>query len=250
MSDYFQNFNKVDYAFGDEFNVKGGANLTLEVFQDLSAYVDMLDEIKDIGSYYFQYNILENDRPDQVSMKIYGTTNYHWTFYLMNDHVRRQGWPLSMRELDKKIKRDFPHKYVRTLDSLTGIMLPGQRAYGSVSSGGGKILRRHLDLGTIIIDSKDHFQAKEKMTHTAYEGITSSVTIESTGFEYNAPRYYEDGNGDFVDIDPSLRQGALLTEVTNYDHYIRENDKLKQIRVLRPDAIQGIVGNYLQALTS
>jgi len=250
MSDYFQNFPVVEYAFGDEFNVKGGANLTLELFQDLSAYVDIVDEIKDIGSYYFKYNILENDRPDQVSQKIYGSPNYHWTFYLMNDHVRRQGWPLSMVELDKKVKRDFPHKYIRTLDDLTGIMLPDQRAFGQVSSGGGTIKRRHLDLGLIIVDSKDHFQAKEKVVHTAYEGITRSITVESTGFEYNAPRYYEDGDGNYVDIDPATRQGALLTEVTNYDHYIRENDKLKQIKVLRPDAIQSVIGNYLQALSS
>ena len=165
--------------------------------------------------------------------------------------LRKQGWPLSMLELDKKVKRDFPHKFIRTVDDLTGIMLPGQRAFGSQSSGGGFILRRHLDLGLVIVDSKDHFQKDEKVSHTAYEGITSSITVKSTGHEYLSPRYYEDGNGDQVDIDPlSGTGGALLTEVTQYDHYIRENDKLKQIRVIRPDAIQSIVGNYIEALKS
>ena len=251
MSDFFNNFSKVAYAFGDEFNKKGGAELTLEIFQDLTSYVDLIDDIKDVSPYYSLYNILENDRPDQVSQKIYGTPNYHWTFYIMNDHLRKQGWPLSMLELDKKVKRDFPHKFIRTVDVLTGIMLPGQRAFGSISSGGGFILRRHLDLGLIIIDSKDHFQKDEKVSHTAYEGPTSSITVKSTGFEYLSPRYYEDGNGDQVDIDPhSGTGGALLTEVTQYDHYVRENDKLKQIRVIRPDAIQSIVGNYIEALKS
>ena len=48
MSDFFNNFSKVAYAFGDEFNKKGGAELTLEIFQDLTSYVDLIDDIKDV----------------------------------------------------------------------------------------------------------------------------------------------------------------------------------------------------------
>lgn len=250
MSDYFSNFGQLDYAFGDDFMKKGGANLVLEIFQDLTSYVDILDNVKDVSSYYATYHLLENDRPDQVSYKIYGTPNYHWTFYLMNDHIRRQGWPLSMKELDAKVKRDFPHKYIRTLDDLTGIMLPDQYCYGSVSSGGGKILRRNLDLGVIIVDSKDHFQANERVSHRAYSGVTRAITTKSTGWEYNSPRFYEDANGNVVDIDPYSPAPSIYNEVTQYDFYIRENDKLKEIRVIRPDAIQDIVNNYYQALQS
>lgn len=250
MSDFFSNFGQLDYAFGDDFMKKGGANLILEVFQDLTSYVDILDDIKDVSSFYTKYYILENDRPDQVSYKIYGSTNYHWTFYLMNDHIRRQGWPLSMKELDAKVKRDFPHKYIRTTNDLNGAMLPGQYCYGSQSSGGGQILRRNLDLGVLIVDSKDHFQVNEQVSHVAYSGITRAITVKSTGFEYNAPRFYEDGNGEVVDIDPYQLAPALYNEVTQYDFYVRENEKLKEIRVIRPDAIQDIVNNYYQALQS
>lgn len=250
MSDFFTNFSKIDYAFGDEFEKKGGGKLTFELFQDLTSYVDIVDEIKDISSFYSTYYILENDRPDQLSYQIYGTPNYHWTFYIMNDHVRRQGWPLTMVELDKKVKRDFPHKYIRTLDNLTGAMLPDQFCYGAISSGSGKIIRRHLDLGTIIVDSKDHFQRGERVSHRAYSGITKAITVKSTGFEYNAPRHYEDASGNIVDIDPYQDAPALYNEITNYDFYVKENDKLKEIRVIRPDAIESIVGKYLQALQS
>ena len=157
MSRFFQNFNKVDYVFGDEFNTKGALELTLELFQDITAYVNFIDELKDLAPYYSKYYVLDNDRPDQVSHKIYGTTDYHWTFYLMNDNIRRQGWPLSMRALDAKVKRDFPHKFVRSHADLTGIMIPGQRAFASNSAAGGKILRRNLDLGEIIIESDRDF---------------------------------------------------------------------------------------------
>ena len=250
MSQYFTNMRTIPYAFGDEFNKKGGAELTLEAFQDITSYVEIIDEVRENAPFYSKYYILDNDRPDQVSQKIYGTPIYHWTFFMMNDGLRRQGWPLSPNQLDKKIKRDFPHRYIRCVDDLTGIFLEGQRCEASQSGGQGLILRRHLDLGTIIVDSKEDFIPKEKVSHTAYSGITKSITVNSTGYEYNAPHHFEDVDGNIVDIDPALADPAIYTKVTNYDHYVRENNKLRELKVIRPDAIQNIVGLYFEALKS
>ena len=88
------------------------------------------------------------------------------------------------------------------------------------------------------------------MTNTAYSGVTSSVTVFGAGDEYNATHHYENGDGERVDIDPRQDEGALVTRVTNYDYYVRQNDKLKEIRVIRPDAIQSIVGNYFEGFKS
>jgi len=250
MSNYFTNFSNVDYVFGDDFAKKGGAELTLELFQDITSYVDFIDDLKDLAPYYQTYYVLDNDRPDQVSYQIYGTTDYHWTFYLMNDNIRRQGWPLSMRALDAKVKRDFPHKFVRSHADLTGIMIPGQRAFASNSAAGGRILRRNLDLGEIIIQSERDFFVPEQLTNTVYSGVTSSITVFGTGDEYNATHHYEDGDGERIDIDPRQDAGALVTKITNYDYYVRENDKLKEIKVIRPDSIQAIIGNFFEAIKS
>ena len=59
---------------------------------------------------------------------------------------------------------------------------------------------------------------------------------------------YKNSSNEQVDIDPAVGPGALLTEVTQYDHYIEENDKLKTISVIRPDAINDIVGSYFQTM--
>ena len=82
---YFTNFRQVDYTYGDDFIKRGGGDLYFELTQDLTAYVDVIDELKNLAPFYRKYYILENDRPDQVSQKIYGTPAYHWTFYIMND---------------------------------------------------------------------------------------------------------------------------------------------------------------------
>ena len=246
--EYFKNFPRVDYKYGDEFQKVGGGATVFEITHDLGAYVDILDAVRRNSSYYSKYTILDNDRPDIVSQKIYGSPAYHWTFFIMNDTLRQYGWPLTSIELEKKVKRDFPHKYIETRSDLTGAYLPGERAVGSVSSGSGVILRRNLDTGVIIIDSKDSFQKGETVTTATYAGNTTSVTAAAAGEEYNAPRHYTDGDGKHVDIDPAVGPGALLTEVTYFDYYVQQNDALKTINVIRPDVINDITSLYFRSL--
>lgn len=246
--DFFRNFPRVDYKFGDDFEKQGGGDAVFELTQDISAYVDIVDTIRQNSSYYSSYYILENDRPDVVSQKIYGTPAFHWTFFMMNDKLREFGWPLTFIELERKIKRDFPHKFIETRADLTGVFLPGERAVASTSAGNGVILRRNLDTGILFIDSTNSFRVGETVTTATYSGLTSSITVASTGEEYNAPRHYTDGSGKQVDIDPAVGPGAQLTEVTYYDYYLSENDRLKEINVIRPDAINEIASLYFRSL--
>ena len=55
------------------------------MFQNLTAYVDIVDRLKDNIAFYEYYYIIEGDRPDQVSMQLYGTTNAYWTFFIFNN---------------------------------------------------------------------------------------------------------------------------------------------------------------------
>ena len=97
MSQFFTNFNKVDYAFGDEFANVGGSELTLERYQDITSYVEVIDELKDLAPFYKTYYVLENDRPDQVSQKIWNN-KLSLDFFIMNDHIRRSGFFLFIYE--------------------------------------------------------------------------------------------------------------------------------------------------------
>lgn len=256
MSDYFSKFSRVDYIFGDDYFTKGGGDLALELMQNLTSYVEVVDSIKQNASFYSKYEILEGDRPDQVSQKLYGTPNYHWTFYIMNDNVRASGWPLTNNELEKKYKRDFPHQFIETRGDLTSVYTVGQIVVGAQSGTAGRCLKRYLDNGVIIIDTTTSYIAGETINNvTAAElqsgqrtGLPASVTVAATGNEFNAPYYYIDGSKNRVDIDPAVGPGALLTPVTFADFYTEQNNALKLINVIRPDAINEIVNTYFQAL--
>ena len=50
---FFKNFPFVEYNFGDEINPA--------VFQNLTAYVDIVDQFKDDLSFYELYHIKDNE---------------------------------------------------------------------------------------------------------------------------------------------------------------------------------------------
>jgi hypothetical protein len=55
------------------------------------------------------YTIGDGERPDITSHMLYGTTAYHWTFFTINDHLRKgiSEWPLSQNELDNYISLKY-----------------------------------------------------------------------------------------------------------------------------------------------
>ena len=96
---FFNQYEKIFYKFGDETKAA--------VFQNLTLYTDLIDQIKDDLSFYEVVTVQEGERPDQVSQRVYGSPAYYWTFYLMNDKLRAQGWPVDRDQLIEKLKGNF-----------------------------------------------------------------------------------------------------------------------------------------------
>jgi len=244
---FFKDFPRTPYIFGDQ-ETQGGEQVTYEIYQDISRFSDVIDQIKDNVSFYQKYSIRENDRPDQVSYKLYGTPEYHWTFYLLNDHLRARGWPLTLSQLEDIVKRDFPHYTFTTRNDLTGILLVDQIASGSTSGNRGIILKRNLDLGQVTVASNGPFLKNETIRNVAFNAIPGSVVAASVSPEYLSAHHYEDGDGNWVDVPWQSNPGAQLTEITHYDRYVRKNNELKEIRVVKPELISEVTSAYFQAI--
>lgn len=249
--DYFKYFPYAEYVFGNEAEEIGTGDVVTELFQDISAYVDIIDDVKKNSAFSLKYYIQDGERPDQVSTKLYGRPSYHWTFFMMNDHLRTQGWPLSMRLLNKQLRRDFPHEVALCRDDLNRIFRPGQVIVGSTSGARGKILRRRLDVGCLHIQKigKINFSPAEVITSKSVNASVTEAIFVNTIKEFRAPHHYE-YKGERVDIDPHDVNGppAFYQEITFEDHYIRQNDKLKEINIIKPDSIREVTALYREAL--
>jgi len=167
---YFKNFNPALYKFGNETSYSLTTNLT--------QYVDLIDEIKSQSLFLDDYTIPVNERPDQTSFRLYGTTDYYWTFFLVNDHIRENGWPLTLNEVDTAARKRYPHRMVTVqlqqadvIDYYDDDNLPifrtkivgtapdqfavGTTVTGNVSGTRGIIIKRDLSLGTFVIDTEN-----------------------------------------------------------------------------------------------
>ena len=191
---YFRNFPALDYYFGNK--------TTSTRFPNLMVYADLIDQIKDDVSVYTEYNIQNGDRADQISQKLYGTTDYHWTIFLMNDDLRCHGFPLAYNDLVEKAKVDYPNTVLYTRNDLSTKFKVGTVVTGQNSGAQGTILRRRLDFGQIIISTDDTFIAGETITATEND-VLITATIDAVVLEYNAIHHYTNDSDLYVDIDPT-----------------------------------------------
>jgi hypothetical protein len=271
---YFAGFDNVRYKFGEEDNA-------FSIFQNISSYADIVDKFKDSFQHYLNYEILEGDRPDVLSAKMYGDQKYYWTFYLMNDHLRRQGWPLTYRNIKSQLDQSYPNTVLnfRTDDNgvphignptgtsnLINIFKVGSLVEGTQSGATGTVIRKKLDLGQIIISGSvgswipgetvkfDRIIANplallDPGSIIPYPDITlfENARLHSSSLEINASHHHEDADGNWVDINPlSENQSAFITEVTYSQHLQNENNKLRKIKVLKPSVIRTVHRAFIE----
>ena len=237
MSQFFANFPLVGYNFGNETQPA--------LFQNISAYIKIIDDISDDIAFYTTVHIQDYDRPDSFSFKLYGTTEFYWTFYFLNDDVRESGWPLPQQDLLPKAKVDYPHQTVITTANISKTFLPGHTVTGSISGSTGTVVKRYLDLGQIIVDSPNNFNVGENIT-PSINGVAQTadfVVVTSNVEQFNSVHHYEDASKDYVDIGlvPSgVGSGAFpslsgKTPITYFDRILAKNDSLREIKVLKPN---------------
>lgn len=246
---YFKNLPRVSYRFGD--------NESPSLFNNITAYVDIIDQVKQEVSFYEKYTILDGDRPDIVSQKLYGTPDYHWTFFFMNDGLRESGWPMPERELRALVKKRYPHRTVVTESNIASFFLPGVNVVGKTSGTTGKIVERNLDLGQLVIASdkneaglNNNFGTSEQIAagDTAEEQAANIAISINESTQFNSVLYYKNSNGDIVDIDPFNQSTSGLTPVTIMEDHINFNDKLKNIVVIKPSEINAVVNEYFKLM--
>jgi len=194
---YFKNFNPTLYKFGNENS--------LSLANNLSTYVDVIDQVKINDVMLNDFVIPRNERPDQTSFRIYGTTDYYWTFYLTNDHVRERGWPLTLNEVTSAAKIRYPHRMVtmklkqpdvvdyydddnkpifrtKLIGTAPDNFEVGRVVTGSTSGTKGIIIKRDLSMGTFVIDTINvvtRSQVSEQVVTPNSNGIIELERIDT-----------------------------------------------------------------------
>lgn len=96
---YFRNIPDFNYVS----RLEGQKNISeyirvKNLFKRVKVREDLFNEL----SYFTKYKVIDDERPDQVAYKIYGTQNYDWIVLLSNNILNVQSeWPLSNESFNK-----------------------------------------------------------------------------------------------------------------------------------------------------
>lgn len=234
MSQFFQGFPTIQY---DVF----GTGKPIEVV-DIFRAVRLKKNIRDDVLLYTYYNIQDGERPDHVSMKLYGSIDYYWTFFMVNENLVNifTDWPLSRAELDNKIKVKYSGYVMSTDDDVANKFTQGETLQGLISGATASIIEKDTNLGLIKLDNivgtfKDGEIVRGK---TSNDTMTSSTVIPFV----DAVHHFEDANGDIT------MKSVSAIPVTNSEYERDQNEKMSKIRVIRREYIARVSEEFYKQI--
>ena len=91
----------------------------------------------------------------------------------------------------------------------------------------------------------NNFGDTEIIEYQEIDGSRITLRLVAETPQYLSVHHFEDSNGNFQDINPHVDSSPSgLTPITNLDRLEKRNEELKQIIVLKPDAIVKVVGEF------
>tara|TARA_B100000287_G_scaffold176439_1_gene166430 strand:+ start:2570 stop:3280 length:711 start_codon:yes stop_codon:yes gene_type:complete len=232
---YFRYFPTINYDLDD--------NKQTREIVDVFRFAKIINNraLDDISLYAF-YDVNDGERPDHVAKRIYGSADYYWTFFLVNQEMKNlfTDWPMSYSQLEDHVNLNYPGTAltVATSDFFDKLSI-GETVKGILSTAEATVVAKDPNYGWIKVNNKTGtFQAETIQGQTNSEVVT--ITGE-TAFK-NATHHYSTSDG----IVPRGTAGAVA--VTNEQYEIDENDKRRRIKVLKPERVEEVVQQFRDAI--
>ena len=102
MSEFFQHYPQISY------DISGTKPAKVKTIINLMEKAKLKGLVADDIVAYFPYSIMEGERPDHVSKKVYGNVKYTWLIFLINNITDPiYDWPLGTREFGAYVKNKY-----------------------------------------------------------------------------------------------------------------------------------------------
>lgn len=233
MSVYFQGFPTIQYDIDDDRHF-------IEV-TDIFRTVRPKQSLKDDLLLYSKYTIKDGERPDHVSQKLYGSIDYYWTFFMVNEKLvnYHNDWPRSRQELEDHILLKYDGYALTVNSDISTLFTKNETIQGLVSGATATITQKDCNTDTIRIQNVvGEFRANELI-----RGLTSNDTIQITGQIpfYDATHHYEGP-------DSTITDKARGIPVTYAEHEFNLNEEKAELKVIRPQYIMRVSEQFFQQI--
>lgn len=269
------NFFKLFPTIEVDLQKDGRVNSMVNTFRSVRPLQNFVDQ----PSLYTFYEIQNGERPDIVSQRLYGTSEYYWTFFVINEflHDGYRAWPMSQEvaydyieteyngtviTTNPKIERDSDGQIQEFTNSLAG----ENRNYsavdatryrlnetitGGTSGATGKLVQKNIDLNQLVIkDVTGTFVVGENVDGSLSEASVQAYQV----YKYaDAPHhYYLIGDAeeryvtprDFFQYTDTAISSNNYTFKTNRQYIMDKNEERSKIRVLQPQYIAQFVEEF------
>ena len=159
---YFKLFPKVGY----DFNRDGVIQNVVDIFRHARPLQNFADNINT----YRKFTIPDGARPDICSQQLYGTPDYYWTFFIVNDflHDGMANWPMSQQDLFRYIEVEYNGVAIETRpnivrnsdggitdfrNSLAGRFQVGETITGGTSFATGTLTKKDIYLNQLVVQN-------------------------------------------------------------------------------------------------
>ena len=262
---FFKQFPKIEY----DFNRTGVKQNMVDLFRSVRPLPSFLDNY----SAYKFYEIKNGERPDIISQRLYGTSQYYWTFFVINDflHDGYRTWPMSQEDLFDYIAKEYEGYVIETnpvitrdtdqlitdhRNSLAGRFTLGETITGATSGATGTLTSKITDLSQLVVQNVTGAFIGDQTPGSNTTELVVGGTSEDSVSTYNvykyaeAPYYYY--RTDDADLKPVTNANHIiggvdalhLSYVSNRSHIIEENDERSKIRYVDPNYIDEFINKY------
>ena len=254
----FQNFPNLQYTLNT------GKVVTIkDFFRKAKVETSALDSVIE----YQYYEILEGERPDIVAAKLYGDSDLHWTFFLVNDFDNYYDWFMDFEVFENYIAEKYQGQnlivanssdivktptYDTTLvstDNPLGWKHDNKILIGETLTSGTK------EVSVLSVDPTYNRVIVQGDTIEANDVMVSSTNLslgENLSFTVQSVSDAKDGIHHYVDSAGHKRTygGSGWTEVTNYTEEYEENEKKRQIKIISPNRIRPVLREFERIMSS
>ena len=224
-------------------DVDGSGNVDL--LKNLTAKAKLDDSLLNNAGFYQTVEIIDGERPDHLSQRLYGTPNYHWTFLLLNPQIKNiwDDWPMSATQLVDYCKNKYQYLAADTDDSLVDKFTVGETVTGGVSGAKGVVKEIHVNLGyvTIELTSGTFTETGETIIGASSGSSASCNFIKSQAY---APHHHIDGDGNWV---KRASSGTTAYSYIDYESAVTEQNR--NIKVIKPTSIQTVANQFADVMS-
>ena len=215
MAEYFDKFPKVPYNINYSSSVTKNFDMPVNILVRVGVLISKLDKV----FHYYDYAIKENETPEIVADNFYGNPEAHWLILLTNNIVDPQyDWVLHYDAFGKYIN----DKYGSLANAKTGV-----HHY--------ELIQKTQDVLTEVITYQPH-----QITSNSYTNLVASGTPVVEPTNYTAYTI----NSKVVRVFPEY-----LTTVYNYDWEVEQNEKRRNIKLIKKEYYNSIAGEFDALMT-